>query len=209
MYSVIEALRSRMSAYSPRLLDTGFRRAAVLIPVYELDGEAYVVFTKRTDRVDKHKGEISFPGGAQDRTDVDLTTTALRESAEEIGLLPEHVEVIGQVDDLVTVSDFHVSAYVGVIDPAVMPYQWRAQESEVAEIIEAPVSHLLDRANLVEVPRLRDGEMVLLEGFRFGEHVIWGATARMLRNFLDVAVPQPSAQSPTSLAPSPSGRAPS
>ena len=163
-------------------------RAAVLIPLYEKRGELYVVLTKRTDRVHSHRGEISFPGGAMDPSDLDLTVTALRESYEEIGLRPDDVEIIGRVDDIITVSDYHVTAFVGHIDPAVCPYLWCLQEEEVAELIEVPVPHLLQRANVVEVPRNRNGQTVLLEGFQFGDHVIWGATGRMLRNFLDVAI---------------------
>jgi 8-oxo-dGTP pyrophosphatase MutT (NUDIX family) len=160
----------------------------VLVPVYDLGGELHVIFTKRTDRVNSHKGEVSFPGGAMDDTDPDLRYTALRESMEEIGLQPGHVSVIGQVDDIVTISDFLVSAFVGEVDPALAPYAWNPHEVEVAEILEVPMSHLLDPANYVEVPRQRNGELLMQPGVRFGEHIIWGATWRMLRNFLDVAV---------------------
>jgi 8-oxo-dGTP pyrophosphatase MutT (NUDIX family) len=150
------------------------------------------VFTKRTDRVQHHRGEISFPGGAMDPEDPDLVTTALREAEEEIGLSRDHIEVIGRLDDIVTISNFHVSVYVGEIDPQHSPYAWLPHEHEVAEVLEVPLQHLLDEANLVEVPRQRDGELVIMEGFRFGDHIIWGATGRMLRNFLNVAVaPEP------------------
>ena len=187
--SVIEEIRRRLAAYQAHaILDEGRARAAVLIPLYDRQGELHVVLTKRTDSVGNHRSEISFPGGAMEVTDLDLTMTALRESDEEIGLRREHVEIIGRVDDLVTVSRFHVTAYVGAIDPSVSPYSWQPHEAEVAEIIEVPLRHLVDRANLVELPRHRNGETIAMEGFRFGEHVIWGATGRMLRNFLDVAL---------------------
>lgn len=171
----------------PRLLENeGRSRAAVLLPLYFDRGELHVVFTKRTDRVQSHRGEVSFPGGAMDATDPDLTFTALREAQEEVGLDPSHVTVIGQINDIITVSDFHVSAYVGEIDPSTSPYGWLPAEAEVAEMIEAPLSHLLDKANLVEFPRDRNGEIVIQEGVQFGDHTIWGATYRMLRNFMDV-----------------------
>jgi 8-oxo-dGTP pyrophosphatase MutT (NUDIX family) len=186
---VIEEIRTRLAAYTPRLLENeGRARAAVLVPLYYDRGELHVVFTKRTDRVQSHRGEVSFPGGAMDATDADLTFTALREAQEEVGLDPSHVKLIGQIDDIVTISDFHVSAYIGEIDPRTSPYGWLPAEAEVAEMIEAPLSHLRDRANLVEVPRTRNGELVLQEGIAFGDHIIWGATFRMLRNFLDVAL---------------------
>lgn len=190
MSDMIADIRTRLLGYAPNEvgIEGARARAAVLIPLYEKRGEMHVVLTKRTDRVHSHRGEISFPGGAMDPTDLDLMVTALRESNEEIGLRPDDVEIIGRVDDIITISDFHVTAFVGHIDPAVCPYLWRLQETEVAELIEVPVTHLLERANLVEVPRNRNGELVMLEGFQFGDHVIWGATGRMLRNFLDVAV---------------------
>ncbi len=187
---VLEEIRGRLAGYRPReVASAGRSRAAILIPLYPCGGDLHVVLTKRTDRVQTHKGEISFPGGAMDATDRDLMTTALRESDEEVGLKREHVEVIGRVDDIVTISDFHVTAFVGAIDAAAAPYAWRRHEAEVAAVLEVPLPHLLDRSNLIEVPRTRDGVLVIQEGFAFGEHLIWGATARMLRNFLDVAFP--------------------
>ncbi len=196
---MIADIRSRLSVYSPILLDeTGGKRAAVLVPVYMHEDTLHIVFTKRTDRVESHKGEISFPGGRRDLEDRDLIETALREAHEEVGLRPEHVTIIGQIDDMVTISDYHVSAYVGEIDPAALPYIWLPQEAEVAEVLEVPLSHLLDDANITEVvARQRDGEIVTREGFVFHEHVIWGATGRMLRNFLTVAVPSVVEGAPT------------
>jgi 8-oxo-dGTP pyrophosphatase MutT (NUDIX family) len=187
---VIEPIRARLSSYRPAELNSdGRSRAAVLVPLYTHAGELHVVLTKRTDKVEHHKGEICFPGGAIDGTDLDEQTTALRESDEEIGLHQDHVRIIGRLDDIVTVSDFHVTVLVGEIDPSSSPYRWRPQGSEVEEVLEVPLPRLLDPANQVEVPRMRNGELVLTEAFQFGDHLIWGATARMLRNFLDVAVP--------------------
>jgi 8-oxo-dGTP pyrophosphatase MutT (NUDIX family) len=187
---VIEDIRSRLSGYAHRELPTESRpRAAVLIPIYVHRDEHHIILTKRTDRVEHHKGEISFPGGARDPEDSDLLVTALRESHEEIGLDPRHVEVIGRVDDFITVSQFHVTPFVGVIEALVAPYPWQPQASEVAEILEIPVRHLLDPSNLVmETRRLADGRIGPMESYKWGEHVVWGATARMLRNFLEVAL---------------------
>lgn len=185
---MLATIRDRLAAYEPRRLAADGRpRAAVLIPLYTRAGDLHVVLTKRTDRVQHHRGEISFPGGAMEPEDPDPLTAALRECHEEIGLLADHIEVVGQLDDIVTVSRFHVSVFVGAIGSRHLPYVWQPHEHEVAEVLEVPLLHLLDDANVVEVPRQRDGELVLMEGFRFGEHIIWGATGRMLRNFLDVA----------------------
>ena len=184
---MLHDIRSRLATYQPKTFQPdGAPRAAVIVPLYTHRDELHVVFTKRSHLVQHHRGEISFPGGAMEPDDADLVATALREANEEIGIEADHLQVIGQLDDMVTVSSFHVSVYVSELDATFSPYPWRPQETEVAEVIEVPLDHLLDEANLIEVPRQRDGELVILEGFKFGEHVIWGATGRMLRNFLDV-----------------------
>jgi 8-oxo-dGTP pyrophosphatase MutT (NUDIX family) len=186
---VIRTIRSRLASYEPHTFSPdGNPRAAVLVPLYTHQDDLHVVFTKRTDLVQHHRGEISFPGGAMDPEDSDLVVTATREAEEEIGLSRDHIEIIGRLDDIVTISSFHVSVYVGEINAQHSPYDWQPQAFEVAEVLEVPLGHLLDEANLVEVPRQRDGQLLIMEGFRFGEHIIWGATGRMLRNFLDVAV---------------------
>jgi 8-oxo-dGTP pyrophosphatase MutT (NUDIX family) len=187
---VIDQIRSRLDAYTPNLIPADGRPlAAVLIPLLRIRDEYHVVLTKRTNRVEHHKGEISFPGGARDPEDADLVATALRESHEEIGLHPKHVEVLGRLDDFVTVSRFHVTPWVGLIDPDASPYPWRPQEREVAEVLEVPLPHLLDPANLVlDRRQLPDGRLTTTESFQWGKHLVWGATARILRNFLEVAL---------------------
>ncbi len=186
---MIENIRQRLAAYEPRPTEGEFRaRAAILVPLYFRDGALHVVLTKRTDKVDSHKGEISFPGGRWDETDTDLQYTALREALEEIGLQSEHVKVLGRIDDIITVSKYHVTAFVGEIDPGASPYTWLPQEFEVAEIIEVPLDHLLTPESMAEVPRMRDGQLIAQPAFKYGEHLVWGATYRMLRNFLEVAL---------------------
>jgi 8-oxo-dGTP pyrophosphatase MutT (NUDIX family) len=184
---VIELIRQRLAAYVARdLAVDGRPRAGVLLPLYDVRGELHVVLTRRTDRVEHHKGEISFPGGSRDPEDADLVATALREGEEEIGLRAEHVEIVGRVDDIVTVSQFHVSAYVGALAPLASPYVWRPHPEEVAEVIEVPLTHLMDPASLVRETVERRGSLVEREGYRYGDHLIWGATARILQNFLAV-----------------------
>ena len=195
--SVIEQVRRRLAAYAAReMANDGWPRAGVLVPLYVQSGELHVVLTKRTERVQAHKGEVSFPGGSMEAGDADLSVTALRESEEEIGLLREHVRIIGRLDELVTITNFHVSAFVGEIDAAALPYVWRPHAAEVARVLEVPLGHLLDGANLVEVPRQRDGQLVLVEGVRFGEEIIFGATWRLLRNFLDIVAHERQQASP-------------
>lgn len=187
--AMIHQVRARLAAYAPRqLANGGWPRAGVLVPLFEQHGRLHVVLTKRTEHVQSHKGEVSFPGGTMEAGDTDLSVTALRESEEEIGLRPQHVRIIGRLDEIVTISNFHVSAFVGEIEASALPYAWRPHAAEVARVLEVPIDHLLDAANLVEVPRQRDGELVLVEGVRFDGEIIFGATWRVLRNFLHVAV---------------------
>jgi 8-oxo-dGTP pyrophosphatase MutT (NUDIX family) len=182
---MLDTIRAALAAYAPRRIEReDLPRAAVLVPLYQKDGTAHVLFQVRTELVEHHKGQISFPGGAEDPGDADLLMTALRETEEEIGLAGEDVEVWGRLDDIVTISNFVVTPYVGLITrPA--PYPFAPSGYEVAELLEVPLPHLHGPAlNLEPVP-WRDMR-VPPPSYSYGRHVIWGATARMLRQFLDL-----------------------
>ena len=156
-------------------------RAAVLMLFFSVNEQLHVLLTKRTEDVEHHKGQISFPGGAHDEEDEDDIATALRECHEEIGLAPESVQILGTFDDVETPTGFVITPVVAYAHslPPLHPSQ-----SEVAEIIEAPVSLFLDkRAERIE-QRQRFGVTIDVYFFRFGEHEIWGATAAILRAFL-------------------------
>jgi 8-oxo-dGTP pyrophosphatase MutT (NUDIX family) len=187
--ALLEAIRQAVASYRPRRIQPeGRPEAAVLLLIYELHGEPHVLFTLRTDLVETHKGQISFPGGAADPEDDDLRLTALRETCEEVGVRPEDVQVVGQLDDSPSISGFIVTPYVGFIrGPA--PYPFRPSHDEVAELIEAPLSHLMDRANVTEEVRQIDGRDVVMYSYLFRGHVIWGLTARILKQFLDLLAP--------------------
>ncbi len=179
-------IRARLRAYTPALIESEqLARAAVLLPLYVNDDDPYVLFTRRSELVEHHKGQISFPGGANDANDVDLRHTALRETWEEIGVAMDHVELIGQLDEMVTVSNFLVRPFVGrITEPG--PYPFVHSEQEVAEILEVPLAHLQDQANVIAETRLYQGREILTYSYIWQEHIIWGATARILRQFLDI-----------------------
>jgi 8-oxo-dGTP pyrophosphatase MutT (NUDIX family) len=181
-----EILRGALERYEPTVIAPGPHHweAAVLVLLYEHDGTPHVVFQKRTETVEAHKGQISFPGGGADPGDTDLEMTALRETHEEIGVDPRDIDVLGRLDDMVTVSNFRVTPYVGWLGR--YPYTWRFSEHEVAYLLEVPVPHLLDPTNLVPDRRQVNGQWYVLPSFRFANDLIWGATARMLANFLDI-----------------------
>ncbi len=187
----IDSVRDHIRGYSyrPIAADDTALSAAVLVPLYQLDGEPHVILTKRTTLVAMNQGQISFPGGGRERGDQDLLATALRESFEEIGLDPRHVEIFGRIDDFWTRNGrLLVAGFVGLIDPLASPYPWRPAQTEVAEILEVPVRHLLDPLNLsIAEPRQLNGQLWPNEIFLFREHRVFGATARALRNMLDIA----------------------
>ena len=183
---MIEHIRLRLHDFQPSYIENqGLPRAAVLLPLYEANGEMHILFTRRSELVEHHKGQISFPGGAYDATDPDLRFTAVRETWEEIGVATDHVDVLGQLDEMITVSNFLVRPFVGHIT-APAPYPFVHSEIEVAEILEVPLDHLRDAANVVAEPRIYQGREIMAYSFRWRDHVIWGATARILKQFLDL-----------------------
>ena len=167
-----------------RIVDPGLVRSAVLVPIYDKQGEYHILFIKRTQKVKEHKGQISFPGGAYDDKDDTLLNTALRECAEEIGLMAGDVKVLGELDDVVTQgSGYIISPFVAVIP---WPYQFKANRVEIEEIIEVPISVLLDIRPSQQETKVMDGETVTSFFYHYEDRVIWGATARMLNQFLDI-----------------------
>jgi len=157
--------------------------AAVLIPIYERAGQCHLLFTKRTEMVNHHKGQISFPGGVMQVEDESLRDTALRESWEEIGLDPNDVEILGELDDTATYTTrFIISPFVGAIP---YPYEFQTNPEEVEELISVPLDVLLDKSNFREEIESIDGTLVPQYYYHYGERVIWGATARILKQFLE------------------------
>jgi 8-oxo-dGTP pyrophosphatase MutT (NUDIX family) len=157
----------------------------VLLPLFKNTTDYRVVFTKRTETVRHHKGQVSFPGGSFEPADGDLLTTALRESYEEIGIRPEHVSILGRLDDLSTFStSFTISPFVGVIP---YPYTFHPNPSEVAIVFDAPLSVLADPTVGRRYIRAHDdGATIEDYEFHVNGHVIWGATARIIHHLLSI-----------------------
>lgn len=160
----------------------GLKPSAVLVLIYEKMGEHYIVLTKRTQDVEHHKGQMSFPGGAYDEGDGDLKTTALREAFEEIGVRGEDVEILGNLDDQATMtSNFVITPFVGAIP---CPYRFRVNRKEVEELIEAPVATLLNPDCFR--PHGSRGKPHPHGYYRCGEYNITGITALILKQFLEL-----------------------
>ena len=158
--------------------------SAVLVPLFQKDGEYHILFTQRTNTVRDHKGQISFPGGAYELQDVTLLDTALRECREEIGLDAGAVDVLGELDNTPTLStNYLITPFVGTIP---WPYDFRIDPVEVERLIEVPVSELLNKDNLHHETETLDGALITTYYYKYKGKIIWGATARILTQFLDI-----------------------
>jgi 8-oxo-dGTP pyrophosphatase MutT (NUDIX family) len=170
--------RPRLEYDQPRL-----RRAAVLVPLFLADGRVHVLLTKRTETVEHHKGQVSLPGGSSDAGDADAVATALRETEEELGIPPHRVRVLGVLDDVPTfISGFVVTPVVGVIPH---PLDLRISADEISEILIVPLDTFQDPSRVRVEERERDGERVQLFFYHHEGHEIWGATARILKGFVE------------------------
>ena len=182
-------LRTQLAAHPPQTKpEWEARPAAVLVPLYVDDGEWRVLLTQRTDLVEHHKGQVAFPGGRVDADDADRVQTALREAEEEIGLKPEDVTVLGQLDELLTVTQYRITPVVGVIP---WPQRFVLSTVELSEVFGVPLPWLADPANLETQYRepIVPGPRIPVYYFYYEGHTIWGATARMLLNLLEIVKP--------------------
>jgi 8-oxo-dGTP pyrophosphatase MutT (NUDIX family) len=166
-----EVLRHRKKE---RITGENLRASAVLIPLFCSQGQYHILFTERSDEVNFHKGQVCFPGGTQELSDSNLLQTALREAEEEIGLSAKDVEVLGELDDSLTLtSNYVISPFVASIPH---PYPLKADGREIREIFPVPLSFLMDEANFKQESY----------EYEYEGHIIWGATARILRQFVNL-----------------------
>ena len=207
-----QALDSRQKH---RINEEKLTPSAVLVPMFCKNGEYHILFTQRSDSVANHKGQVSFPGGAYSEGDSSLLDTALRESWEEIGLETKDVEILGELDDFATVSGFIISPFVGLIPYPYkfrencdeigeifdMPVSAlldevnvRQEDMTVSAFLDSAgvrredvsVSALIDKSNLGKDAQITDNETIVVYFYEYDGRVVWGATARILKQFLDV-----------------------
>lgn len=153
--------------------------ASVLIPIVQRPAELTVLFTRRTAHLKSHSGQVSFPGGRAEASDVSPVATALRETQEEIGLDARSIEVLGSLGEYRTRTGYRVSPIVALVAP---PLELRLDPREVEEVFEVPLSFLLDPVNHQRRTRVFQGRAVRFTAMPYGRHYIWGATAAMLVN---------------------------
>lgn len=162
--------------------DRPARPAAVLCGLVPRGRGLGVVLTRRATHLRRHAGQICFPGGRLDPGDRDAMAAALRESEEEIGLVPGQVRVLGELDSYLTVTGFRVRPFVGIVDPGFEP---RPDRAEVDLVFEAPLDFLMDPANRQRSSYLRGAERRHYWAMPWNDHYIWGATAAMLKGLSD------------------------
>jgi len=160
--------------------------AAVLVGLVERPAGMHVLFTKRTPHLHDHAGQIAFPGGRIDPTDADAVAAALREAEEEVGLPARNVEMIGRLDTYVTRTGFEVTPCVGFVVPL---ESYRPDPFEVAEVFEVPLRFFLDAASRKLESRMFQGQQRFYYVYPWGDYHIWGATAGMLNNLVEVLSP--------------------
>jgi 8-oxo-dGTP pyrophosphatase MutT (NUDIX family) len=160
-----------------------FRPSAVLVPVFYKSGEEHLLFTVRNEKVRHHKGEVCFPGGAYDPPDKTLEKTALRECEEEIGIPEKTIEVIGEMDDLITPTFYRISPFVGILP---YPYSLKINHREIAEVIEIPLSHFKEEKHLRLEYFEYFGENFEIPFYSWKNQTIWGATARIVRQLVEL-----------------------
>ncbi len=154
-----------------------------MVLLYPKDGDFCVLLNKRSQKVEHHKGEISFPGGATDPEDRGPLDTALRETEEEMGIRRQDVTVLGEMDEVATRSRFRIRVFAGAIS---RPCDFRPSADEIAEIVELPVSALRDPASLRVETHWRVEGPTSFYSYAYGKHLVFGATARILQQFLQL-----------------------
>lgn len=182
----LEGQRARRGDHdlNPDMLPTrGLIPAAVLVGLVERPEGMGVLFTRRTSHLNDHAGQISFPGGRVASVDADAVAAALRETEEEVGLPTSHVEMIGRLDTYVTRTGFEVTPCVGFVKP---PELYRPDPFEVAEIFEVPLRFFRDPSSRRLESRMFQGRQRFFYAYPWGDYYIWGATAGMLNNLIEI-----------------------
>ncbi len=180
--NTIDHIRTRLASLELRKLANGYvREAAVLIPVFEADGGYRLLLTRRTEGVQTHKGQISFPGGMREGGEP-LLETAFRETFEEVGIARDRIELLGRFHDYRSVTEFRVAPFVALLRT---PFETRRQVQEVAEILCVPFGAFLDPKSLHTEKRSYPGGEMDVVVYSHGANQIWGLTARIIKDLFD------------------------
>ncbi|WP_373187256.1 CoA pyrophosphatase [Halopseudomonas sp.] len=182
---MLDKMRLRVGEHRPRKIEAaGLPEAGVLIPVTCVHDRPEIILTVRSQRLSTHSGEVAFPGGRRDPGDVDLQYTALRETHEEIGLLPELVDVVGPLGSLVSRFGIKVTPYVGIVPDV---FDLVPNAGEIETVFRVPVSFFLEDRREMTHRIDYEGRSWYVPSYRYEGHKIWGLTALMLAEFVNIA----------------------
>ena len=183
--NMIEKIREAIARRPiSRVTDAKWKVSAVLVPIFLKSGQYHLLFMQRTQRVKDHKGEISFPGGSYEKSDEFLLNTALREAEEEVGLAPCDVEVLGELDDTSIIpTNYVISPFVGLIP---YPYDFKLDKWETEELIQIPFKDLCDEKFFSKGTIHAHGREFDTDCYKYGGKVIWGATYKILKQFVEI-----------------------
>ncbi len=162
------------------------KRAAVLIPFTRLGSDWHLLFIRRTNHEhDHHSGQVAFPGGGKDRRDPDINTTALREANEEVGLQPRDVKILGKLEDVISITNYHVTPVVGSFES---PYAFEPDANEVARVFTIPLAWLSNPINQEVRYRKVDGQdpWPVIYFKEYDGEVLWGFTAALAIRLIEV-----------------------
>ncbi len=180
----IEKIRAVLQQRQPQKLKIpGFIPAAVIIPFFSKNDQAHILFTLRTEKVEHHKGQVSFPGGAWEEQDADLRQTALRETYEEVGIPPGDISIIGQLDDFPTITSFLVTPFVATIP---YPYPASLSDDEVEKLLEVPLELFLVPDHFELKEKEYNGKSYPIFYYYFGDVAIWGVTGFIINRFIEL-----------------------
>ena len=179
-----DCIYSTFSSYKRFKIDVPRKEAAILVPLYFFDNEWYIIFTKRTNHLPYHRGEISFPGGSREKQDFSKKETALRETEEEIGIPRKAMTIFGKLDDQLSVADINVTPYIAKITDLNILKHMKPQESEVEEIFHVPLHFFYRKSTFWQENWIRNKQSHKVYFYNFNGRIIWGLTARVVKNLI-------------------------
>ena len=185
MIGDVEKIRQSLADHYPLKNSRVRKRASVLIPLLESEGEIYVMLTRRSSEMRSHPGQVSFPGGKQDSNDENSLQTALRETHEEIGLPAENVDIIGTLDQILSLHYYLVTPYVGLIPSDFVPVP---NTDEIESVFKVPLAFFMKSENHWSEEKKTLKFPVLIHHFEYEGYDIWGLTAKLILRLLEVGL---------------------
>jgi len=182
---MLEKIRHGLAGHHPLKNSQIQKRASVLIPLLEAEGELFVLLTQRSEHLRSHAGQVSFPGGKQDTQDENSLGTALRETHEEIGLPPEKVEIIGTLDQILSLHYYLVTPFVALIPYDFVPI---TNTGEIEAVFKVPLTFFMNGENHWTEEYKTPIATVLAHHFDFQGYDIWGLTAKLILRLLEIGL---------------------